>query len=74
MPLKTSLEQHYTPEQLGKRWHCSANTVRRMAGEFGGVLVIDRPETMHKRAYRSIGIPESTANAIYAKFFMPLAA
>jgi hypothetical protein len=45
-----------------------------MAGEFGGVLVIDRPETMHKRAYRSIGIPESTANAIYAKFFMPLAA
>jgi hypothetical protein len=72
--VKTTLEQHYTPEQLGKRWHCSANTVRRLCEEFGGVLMIVRPETMHKRGYTSIRIPESTADAMYAKFFMPRAA
>ena len=68
--IKSAFERHYTPAELGKLWHCSANTVRRMCEEFGGVLTIDRPEQMNKRAYKSMRIPESTASTIYAKHFL----
>lgn len=37
----------------------SRQTVTRMFEDEAGVLVISRPETMHKRSYRSIRIPEA---------------
>jgi len=33
------------------------------------VLAIDRPEQMHKRGYKTLRIPESTATRIYAQHF-----
>jgi hypothetical protein len=64
-----AFEKHFTPAELGRVWHVSSNTVRRWCEEFGGVLVIDRPEERFKRAYKSVRIPESTAAKIYASHF-----
>jgi hypothetical protein len=65
-------EQHFTPAELGEEWHVAANTVRRWAEEFGGVLEINRPEEVHKRRYKTIRIPQSTAEKIYAKHFISI--
>lgn len=63
------MERHFTPDELGKMWHVSANTVRRWCEDFGDVLMIDRPEERFKRGYKTVGIPESTATKIYAAHF-----
>lgn len=67
----TTHEPHYTSTELGREWHCSANTVRRLCEEFGGVICLDRPEECHKRGYKSVRIPASTADRIYAAHFAP---
>lgn len=69
-----ALEPHYSPDELGERWHVSPNTVRRLCEEEGEILVIDRPERMHKRRYKTIRIPQSTAVKIYERHFVRRAA
>ena len=59
------LEQHYTPIEIGKLWRLSARLVRETFRDEPGVLVIDRPEQMHKRGYATIRIPESVAKRVY---------
>jgi hypothetical protein len=66
-------EQHYTPSELAKKWHLSTDTVRRLCERHGGILVIDRPERMHKRGYRTFRIPQSAAEEIYRIHFKPSA-
>ena len=60
-------ERHYKPAELAKLWGFHADTVRDWAEAESGVLIVDRPEQMHKRGYRSMRIPESVAARIYAK-------
>jgi hypothetical protein len=48
---------------------CFRDTVRDWCRETDGVLVIDRPKQMHKRGYKSIRIPESTAARLYLEHF-----
>jgi hypothetical protein len=62
------LEQHYTPEQVAKMWGLSVNTIRSMFRDEPGVLVIKRPEKMHKRGYSSIRIPVSVAVRVHQKY------
>lgn len=66
-------EQHYTPKELAKKWHLSVETVRRWCAKHGGILLIDRPESMNKRRYRTIRIPQSTSDEIYRLHFLPSA-
>jgi hypothetical protein len=63
-------EKHYSCAELGEKWHLSSVTIRRLCEEHGGILIIDRPETMHKRRYRSIRVPQSTADEIYRQHFI----
>ena len=44
-------------EQAAKESGWSRQTVTRMFEDAPGVLIITRPETLHKRAHRSIRIP-----------------
>lgn len=60
-------EHHFKPDELAKLWGVSVNTIRRLFRDATGVLVIDRPEKMHKRGYRSMRIPESVAKRVYEK-------
>lgn len=62
------IEQHFTPEQVAKLWGMSANTIRRLFEDEPGVLLIDRPEEVHKRGYRTMRIPESVVAGVHAKW------
>ena len=56
---RNSLPSNHTIHLMNwvKRWHVSANLIRRLCEEEGDVLVIDRPEELHKRQYRTVRIP-----------------
>jgi hypothetical protein len=64
---KQMLEQHYTPTELAKRWGLSDDSVRELFRGEEGVVVINRPEKMHKRGYTSLRIPESVAERVYQR-------
>lgn len=64
---KPMLEQHYAPSQLAERWGVSVDFVRRLFREEPGVIVAERPESMHKRGYATLRIPESVAERVYAR-------
>ena len=61
------LVQYYTPEELGRERHLSANTIRRMFAGLPGVTMITRPERVHKRRYTSMRISRAVANRVFAK-------
>lgn len=60
----TALEPHYSPTELAFRWSLSPDTVRNLFRDEPGVLKIARPETMHKREYVSLRIPESVVRRV----------
>jgi len=60
-------EQHFKPDELAELWGVSVDTIRKLFRDVPGVLVIDRPEKMHKRGYCSMRIPESVAKRVYEK-------
>ena len=60
-------ERHFKPDELAELWGVSGDTIRRLFQDVPGVLVIDRPEKMHKRGYCSMRIPESVAKRVYEK-------
>ena len=60
-------EQHYKPDELAKLWGLDGSTIRRLFRDVPGVLVIDRPERMHKRRFSTMRIPESVAKRVYEK-------
>ena len=45
----------------------SPRTVTRMFQDERGVIVLGRPETMHKRRYRSIRIPRAVYERVLAR-------
>jgi hypothetical protein len=58
--------EHFTPEELGKRWKLSADTVRRMFEREPGVLVIEGTRGLSgRRRYRTIRIPQDVAERVY---------
>jgi len=60
-------ERHYTPTQLAMLWGFSGRFVRELFRDEPGVIVIDRPEQMHKRGYATMRIPESIASRVYSR-------
>lgn len=47
----------YTVAELSALMGLSRQTITRMFEGERGVIILERPEAMHKRAYRSIRIP-----------------
>lgn len=64
------VERHYKPAELAKLTSLSSETIRNLFRDEPGVLVIDRPEKMHKRGYCSLRIPESVAERVLAQYRM----
>ena len=62
-----ALEPHYAPGDLARLWGLSSNFIRNRFKDEKGVIVIDRPEELHKRAYSTIRIPRSVAVRIHEK-------
>jgi hypothetical protein len=61
------IEKHYSPSQLAELWGFSARFVRELFRTQQGVILIDRPEQMHKRGYATMRIPESVAAKVYGQ-------
>jgi hypothetical protein len=61
------LERHYTPAELAELWGFSVDYMRSLFRHEEGVLVIERPEKMHKRGYAILRIPESVARRVHAR-------
>ena len=60
-------EQHFKPKQLAQLWGFSVDTIRTWFESEPGILTENRPETMHKRRYMSMRIPESVARRVYER-------
>jgi AraC-like DNA-binding protein len=52
-------KQAYTVREVAALTGFSRQTVTRMFQRERGVLILGRPESMHKRPYRSIRIPRA---------------
>lgn len=59
-------ERHYSPDELGKIWNLSADTVRRLFEREPGVLIIERAAARARR-YRTLRIPESVAQRVHRR-------
>ena len=60
-------EQHDSVAELARRWRLSPKSVIRIFENEPGVLVLDRPETRHKRGYRTLTIPKSVAERVHRR-------
>jgi hypothetical protein len=65
--LMGALEKHYTVTEIAELWHFSPDTVRALFRNRPGVLKIGTGETLHKRAYISLRIPESILQQVHAE-------
>ena len=62
-----AFEQHFSPGELAKMWKLSPDFIRDQFVDEVGVLKINRPETMHKRAYCTLRIPRSVAHRVHSR-------
>ena len=60
-------KQAYTVGEVADLTGFSRQTVTRLFEKEEGVLVIERPETMHKRGYRNIRIPRHVYERVIRK-------
>lgn len=60
-------EKHYTPQQLAEAWCLSLKAIRTLFRDEPGVLVLERPETRHKRGYATLRIPASVADRVHLR-------
>jgi hypothetical protein len=56
----------YTVAEVAAMTGFSRGTVTRMFERERGVLILGRPESMHKRRYRSIRIPRAVYERVLA--------
>jgi hypothetical protein len=56
-----ALEKHFTPQELGRLWGFSPDTIRKIFENTPGVLRVQGPPRRFKRQYVSMRIPESVA-------------
>lgn len=54
-----ALERHYSVPEVATLWGISEKTVRRLFGAEDGVLRWGTAETLRKRGYQNLRIPES---------------
>lgn len=62
----TTLERHYTTEELAEMWNVSTEFVRRLMLEEPGVVVF-RNVRPGRRVYRTLRIPESIAHRVHRR-------
>jgi len=64
-------DKHYTPSELGRIWHLSPNTVRRLVEDEPGVMKITASpvplRNTRKRRMVQLRIPERVAMRVHAR-------
>jgi hypothetical protein len=67
LPSLPAFEQHFSVAQIAKAWGLSREAVRLIFLHEPGVLRLERPESLHKRAYISLRIPQTVALRVYRR-------
>jgi hypothetical protein len=62
-----SLEKHYAPEDISIMWGLSVRTVRRLFANEPGIIELGQGETLQKRRYFTIRIPESVLARVHRR-------
>jgi hypothetical protein len=60
-------EKHYSVAEIAKLWALSEKTVRRIFEREPGVIQWSREETLHKRGYRTLRVPETVLHRVHCK-------
>jgi hypothetical protein len=60
-------EKHYSINEIAKLWALSEKTVRRIFQREPGVIHWSREETLHKRGYRTLRVPETVLHRVHRK-------
>jgi len=63
----SSLEKHYSIQDLGKLWQLSPQTIRRLFQNEPEVIEIGNPAARRKRRYTTLRIPESVALRVHRR-------
>jgi hypothetical protein len=61
-------KEAYTVAEVAALTGFSRQTVTRMFEHEKGVLILERPETMHKKKHRSIRIPRAVYERVISRF------
>jgi hypothetical protein len=62
-----ALEPHYSVPQIAAMWHMTEKTVRRLFEGEPGVLRWGGEETVKKRRYQNLRIPESVVIRVHQR-------
>ena len=57
----------YTVAEIAELTGFSRQTITRMFEREKGVLILERPETLHKRGFRSIRVPRAVYERVIRK-------
>lgn len=60
-------ERHYSIIEISKLWGLSEKTVRRIFDGEPGVIHWGSEETLHKRGYRTLRVPETVLHRVHQK-------
>lgn len=62
-----ALERHYTVPEIATLWGVSEKTVRRLFGDEDGVLRWGSDETVRKRGYHNLRVPQSVLIRVHQR-------
>jgi hypothetical protein len=66
-PVDLANEKHYSVMEIAKLWALSEKTVRRIFEREPGVIQWSREETVHKRGYRTLRVPETVLHRVHRR-------
>jgi hypothetical protein len=66
-PVDLANEKHYSVIEIAKLWALSEKTVRRIFEREPGVIRWSREETLHKRGYHTLRVPETVLHRVHRK-------
>jgi hypothetical protein len=67
LPPGAAFERHFSVQEVSKLWGFGVDVIRRIFANEDGVIRIAHPETLHKRGYCSLRIPESVMRRVHRK-------
>ncbi len=65
--MENCFERHYSIAEIAELWNLSERSVRRIFAEEPDVVELGREESLHKRAYRTVRIPESVVRRVHKR-------
>jgi hypothetical protein len=66
-PPGQAFERHFSPALIAKQWDLSVDLIRRIFENEPGVIRAGHDETLHRRRYITLRIPESVMRRVHPR-------